>query len=274
MITTPIVTLRARFSKDFSDVGLSGSQSERRPSVPGVWSSARLRERVIPQACPVAVHVGHLRRGASTGRMPRACPVESHASLRQPNSPRARSVGFASRPGIVSADAVLAEHGAKPWDLSHFTRSQWLSPSTAGRASARHGRLDDSSAGCRCATVERCARQCNLRCTCVRGLETLTTHCRPAGRYLVSVPMRRNARNACSRSRKNSDNERHAGNGSPEFLRIRLPCTLSAYAGRQWHTRHRCTWLKYCWDFSHLRQTRGVAPSRTAQKSQKHGFLA
>ena len=47
--------------------------------------------------------------------------------------------------------------------------------------------------------------------------------------YALSIFMPSAARNGCGRIHKNPENKRHAGNGSPEFLRIRLPCTLSAY---------------------------------------------
>ena len=47
--------------------------------------------------------------------------------------------------------------------------------------------------------------------------------------YALSVFMSRTARNGCSRIRKNSDSKRHVGNGSSEFLRIRLQWALSAY---------------------------------------------
>ena len=71
----------------------------------------------------------------------------------------------AGRQGRGTRDSV--RRAAPVRAKSHFSGAQWLSPPIACRASARFGRLVDSSAGCRCATVERCARQCELRCTCV-----------------------------------------------------------------------------------------------------------
>ena len=58
--------------------------------------------------------------------------------------------------------------------------------------------------------------------------------------YALSVLMPRTARNGCSRIPKlrDSASERQAGNGSSEFLRIRLPRTLSAYAVALPHGNH------------------------------------